>query len=347
MKKSKYNAKSTADILASDIQTDLPVLGDLITNGETTLIFGDTNTGKSVLAVDIAIAVAYGINYFDGECDTKIEGKVLLFDLENSEAQFCRRYANSPMKNDSENRIIRIDSIELDNIEVFTQSLVSLLDNHNPKAIIFDNITVAQTKFRIPILKKLTEVSRSYGIPCLIGAHTIKRDMKKPITQNDIRGSKDVINFVDAAIAVGMSTQEANVRYIKQIKSRSTERREDVAVVDISNKDYLHFEFREWDQEAAHLGKPHEVKTEIFGPVDVQKALKLKEEGKSIREIADILGKSKSTVHRHLLYIEGEEISGKNLEDSGMQEADTIVDKKKKQKKAKKNESSSSPVDMD
>ena len=51
-------------------------------------------------------------------------------------------------------------------------------------------------------------------------AHTPKRDAQKPITQNDLAGSKRVLNFLDSAFSIGFSEWDVDIRYIKQIKSR-------------------------------------------------------------------------------------------------------------------------------
>jgi hypothetical protein len=47
--------------------------------------------------------------------------------------------------------------------------------------------------------------------------------MTKPLSRNDLQGSKMLINFCDSAFALGESYQERSLRYLKQIKARNTE----------------------------------------------------------------------------------------------------------------------------
>ena len=45
--------------------------------------------------------------------------------------------------------------------------------------------------------------------------------MTKPLTQNDLAGSKRIANFVDSIFACGFSAKGDNMRYIIQIKTRN------------------------------------------------------------------------------------------------------------------------------
>ena len=82
------------------------------------------------------------------------------------------------------------------------------------KVLIIDNLTylcVASEKgdaagtlmLRLMALKK-----RKYGLSMLILAHTPKRCLSNPITQNDLAGSKKLYNFFDSVFAIGKSAKE-------------------------------------------------------------------------------------------------------------------------------------------
>ncbi|MES2427273.1 MAG: hypothetical protein V4560_09890 [Bacteroidota bacterium] len=97
---------------------------------------------------------------------------------------------------------------------------------------------------------------RVYAIAASI-YFTPKRNPAKPVTRNDLQGSKMLINFADSAFAIGESQTTTGLRYLKQIKQRSG-----TEVYGANNvclcrmvkpTNFLHFEFTGFGTEAAHL----------------------------------------------------------------------------------------------
>ena len=90
-------------------------------------------------------------------------------------------------------------------------------------------------------------------------SHTPKRDFNRPISNNDLQGSKQLINFFDGAFAIGKSYTDNTLRYIKQIKQRNCEQTyndENVCICEISkgaDNHFLQFQFLEHDSEYNHL----------------------------------------------------------------------------------------------
>lgn len=129
-------------------------------------------------------------------------------------------------------------------------------------------------------------------------AHTPKRDPSRPITQNDLAGSKRLYNFFDSAFAIGMSGRDNRLRYVKQLKARSCEIQyggDNVLLYEIVKTDgFLRFSLVGNARESEHL--------RAFCPEDKeerkQQVAEMKAIGKSIRETAAELGLSKSTVGR-------------------------------------------------
>src|SRR5690606_40367234 len=96
------------------------------------------------------------------------------------------------------------------------------------KILIIDNLTylkneTEKAKDALPLMKHLKALKSKYGLSILALAHTPKRDLSKPITRNDLQGSKMLINFCDSSFAIGESFNDKHLRYIKQIKARNTE----------------------------------------------------------------------------------------------------------------------------
>ena len=145
-------------------------------------------------------------------------------------------------------------------------------------------------------MMKLMNLKKRYGWSLLVIAHTPKRSLTSPITQNDLAGSKKLYNFFDSVFAIGKSAKDSRLRYVKQLKVRAGEFRYDsdnVLVYEIEKTDgYVHFVFREFASEYSHLREPDEKDTNTQD----QNVKELLDKGKSYREIAGILGISKSMV---------------------------------------------------
>ena len=69
--------------------------------------------------------------------------------------------------------------------------------------------------------------------------------------------------------------------------------------MEISEEPYLHFDFREFDNEENHLPKK-KVSRSSISPSMGDTVLRLKDEGLTVRGIAEQLGLSKSAVGRFL-----------------------------------------------
>ncbi len=187
--------------------------------------------------------------------------------------------------------------------EYLSASLERSIVQTNAKVIVIDNLTYLgneneKAKNAAPLMKQLKALKTRYGLSILVLAHTPKRDMSLPITRNDLGGSKMLMNFCDSAFAVGESTVDKDMRYLKQIKQRNTGQvygATNVCVCRIAKPaNFLMYQFEGHATEAEHLRKPKR----SIDPTEAQEALKHRETGKSLREIAAIMGKSFQQVDR-------------------------------------------------
>ncbi|MBO9684325.1 MAG: AAA family ATPase [Flavisolibacter sp.] len=268
--------------------------------GEVCILFADTNLGKSILAVQIA----------DHLSRTE---KVLVADFELSDKQFEVRYSRDYTDHYKFNsNFFRIEinpeammpgGISFE--DYLTQSLEQTITSTGAKILIIDNITYLRTetekaKDALPLMKQLKALKNKYGLSILCLAHTPKRDLSKPITRNDLQGSKMLINFCDSCFAIGESTTDKALRYIKQIKARATEiiyDADNVAVYQVVKPgNFLHFEFINYGKESDHLRQQTDNDKEAL----TAKILDLKKSGKSLREIGTELGISHMKVNRLL-----------------------------------------------
>ena len=197
---------------------------------EVCCLFADANVGKSILAVQIGNSIASKLSN---------EETVLYYDFELSKKQFELRYTDEKSKdafkfNDNFIRVELNTDVIKDYCEAYNEAFDDVLMNgieaninkYNSKVIIIDNITwLANMKntgtSAAKLMMKLCTLKKKYSISILVLAHTPKRNLAKPITQNCLGGSKTFTNFFDAMFAVGKSIVEPSYRYIKQIKVRS------------------------------------------------------------------------------------------------------------------------------
>lgn len=280
--------------------------------GELCILFADTNLGKSILAVQIGNSISKGEQIKNFEIQTKKQ-PVLYFDFELSDKQFQNRYSKDYTDNYSfDDNFLRVEinpDLELPKDLTFDDYLIlsiekSILSSIS-KVLIIDNLTYLKSdnekaKEALPLMKKLKELKTKYSLSILILAHTPKRDLSKPITRNDLQGSKMLMNFCDSSFTIGESNQDKQIRYIKQIKQRNCEQvfdADNVCVCQISKEyNFLQFEFVGLGNEREHLKQYTEKdKNNIISQVK-----ELSQQGKSQRVISSELRISLGAVNKYL-----------------------------------------------
>ena len=266
-------------------------------------LFADSNVGKSILAIQIAEDIA------------KTGETVLYFDFELSEKQFQLRFTDEQGNlhhfpstlyrvQPDMNLIASID-------EPFEDALMRNIENAAVKTkariLIIDNISILCMQMEkgedsAALVQRLRTLKNKYGFSILIIAHTPKRNMSMPITQNDLAGSKKLFNFIDSCFAIGLSAQDGNMRYVKQVKVRNCEMRyggDNVMVCHIEKVGTM--------VQFVNMGTApeHDHLRMVNREEQVQEARLLSASGLSLRGIASRMGVSKSTVDRMLREVSG------------------------------------------
>ena len=280
--------------------------------GELCILFADTNLGKSILAVQIGNSISKGEQIKSFAIETEKQ-PVLYFDFELSDKQFQNRYSKDYTDNyDFDDNFLRVEinpDLELPKDVTFDDYLILSIEksilSSNSRVLIIDNITYLKSdnekaREALPLMKKLKELKTKYFLSILILAHTPKRDLSKPITKNDLQGSKMLMNFCDSSFTIGESNQDKQIRYIKQIKQRNCEQvfdADNVCVCQISKEyNFLQFEFVSLGNEREHLKQYTEKdKSNIISRVK-----ELSQEGKSQRAISSEMGISLGAVNKYL-----------------------------------------------
>lgn len=266
--------------------------------GECCCLFADSNLGKSIYAVQIATEIAKS-------------RKVLYFDFELSDKQFQLRYTDEEIGKIfkfPENLFrVEINPELMDCSSSFEEAIIKNIEDAalriDAKVMIIDNLTylcIASEKGDSAgnLMMKLMQLKRKYDLSILVLAHTPKRPLCNPITQNDLAGSKKLYNFFDSVFAIGKSAKDSNLRYIKQLKVRYgnyTYDSDNVIVCSIEKIDsFLQFVINGFSTEREHLKELSE--KELSQEADLIKAMVTK--GKSYRQIASELNISLSKVQR-------------------------------------------------
>jgi hypothetical protein len=293
-------------------------IADRISNGG--LSVPPTAAGDSTRAADeLNVSEAGGTDFPRIET---LPQKIVYFDFELTEKQFEARFSERVEGSDFYTNHYRFHSnflraaidptaSDFDGFSSFEDYLNDSLDktvvSSGARVLILDNRTYLRDETEnarnaLPLMKYLKELKSKYGLSILALAHTPKRDASKPLTRNDLQGSKMLINFCDSSFAIGESAKEHGVRYLKQIKARNTEivyHTGNVLLAKVRKAgNFLGFEFVGTSSEREHL-KSQTDKDQTKEAI-VDKVRELSACGTPIREIAEQLGISKSTVGRYL-----------------------------------------------
>jgi predicted ATP-dependent serine protease len=301
----------TADnwmLQASLRPTPKKLFGNLWVEGELSILYADTGIGKTILAVQIANYLCNGLHMqpFENEIPAQ---KVLYLDFELTDKQFEARYTNkvTGKRHSFKPNFLRAELSFDDEVtdDLVMENIEEMVVEEQVKILVVDNITFLKSETEkgsnaLRLMKQLNQLKKKHGLSILVLAHTPKRDETRPITINDLYGSKMISNFIDGAFAMGRSYDAPNIRYIKQIKCRSNEleyHAENVIMVELQNPDCMtQFNFIEFSDERIHLRQLSQSDDK-----DLSSAVfELSDKGQSQRQIADSIGRSVAYVNRCL-----------------------------------------------
>lgn len=248
------------------------LINHLWVEGEVCVLFGPTNSGKSILAVQIAATIASGISSepFRTECPGR---PVLYIDFELSNRKFTKRYSEdagtnftNPRKwHDNFFRAERDKFIPPEGVnhsDYIVHHLETAIKAYGTKIIIIDNISwinsnLEKTKDAGPFMQHLHSLQKEHDLSILILAHTPKRVSRQEMDIYSLAGSAMLMNFMDSAFAINYSATGKQRRYVKQIKTRDGEMvydKDNVIVCDIEKVgNFLGMTFLEYDGEYNHI----------------------------------------------------------------------------------------------
>lgn len=312
-----FTVKSANQVIdeAKNRPTPSKLFGQLWWEHDVCILFSDSNLGKTILAYQIADAISCGKNAINGLENEAQPQIVLYFDFELSDKQFEERFKDdvSGMHYKFSPNLMRVeinpDADDYPDDGDFEgrlkQDIIDCIEQTNAKVIVIDNITYMnpdneKAKNAIPLMQWIKKVGRKYNLSILVLAHTPKRNTSNPLTKNDLAGSRNLYNFCDGCFAIGESSKDNSIRYIKELKQRHTYYKYDsnnVVVCEIVKRDnFTQFYLIGYGFESEHLRQINDTDREEL----IERAKELSLQGKSQREIAHELGISPATVNNYL-----------------------------------------------
>ena len=272
----------------------------LIVELEVTVVFASAGLGKTVACVGMAEEIAL-------ETDEEVD----YLDFELSEMHLRNRYYDeaSQVKHVFPEKLNRFeyspDRLGDDDVEDAILKSIILEAQRGVKYFVVDNITYIcrdseKGTSASDFMKILRILCKEHQLTMIIVAHTPKRDMRSPITEYDLAGSSKLINFFDAAIAIGKSVKDSATRYMKQVKTRTGAElygSDNVLVYRIVQTDgYTHFEFQDFGRERDHL-RENSAETEMD---EIHTCARLCKQNMTVRKISAETGIKITTVQRRL-----------------------------------------------
>ncbi|MEO3408216.1 AAA family ATPase [Mucilaginibacter sp. CAU 1740] len=299
--------------METEHETPQMLFGNFWLEGELCILFADTNMGKSLLAVQLADSITRGERIAPFELGAE-PSAVLYIDFELTGKQFEQRYTDGQNRyqfaswfyRGEYNQFNRATSHYNKQFDKYViQALTRGIKRTDARVLIIDNITCLRNGTEsagaaLLLMKELKKLKTRHGLSILVLAHTPKRNLRLPLSRNDLQGSKMLINFCDSAFAMGESHATPGLRYLKQIKQRSTAETygaDHICLAQLERHNgFLKFVFTGNDCEKNHLRDTSRQERERMR----QDAKKLSDEGLSQRQVAERLGLSVGSVNRML-----------------------------------------------
>ena len=239
-----------------DVDELVPLLGDYYYAGDIVFLFSITNKGKTVTGIQNAIELAQGVKTKIIPTETTPPKQdVIYYNFEMRKEQFKRRYfSNDPNATYPENLRIINSGYSIKNVDDLLNDTAARAETlTNDTVIFYDTIKdVCPTFFSneasrvINSLRNIIEnVRKKKGIRLtfvLIG-QTVKKNIWKSIELEDLSGSFNQQGLADSVFALGPTRFGKNVRMLKMLKGRNDGLHDEVDLVRIMDKPYLHIEY--------------------------------------------------------------------------------------------------------
>tara|TARA_B100000780_G_scaffold249764_1_gene195623 strand:+ start:2041 stop:3234 length:1194 start_codon:yes stop_codon:yes gene_type:complete len=214
------------------------MFGPLWIEGEVAIFYATSKVGKTVLAYQVANAIANGENVFPNNTELSNYCKpkrVLYVDAELKVRQITGRYSEPYGQNlfqfsDNFFRIGKGKGFRWkkgdDLVEVINTDIKTALIEYKAEVLIIDNLSVLgngieSSKEAMPLMLTLLNWNVDLDISIMVIGHTTKTDPFTKIEKSNLQGSAMIGNMFESIIAMNRCSGDENKRYIKAIDFRS------------------------------------------------------------------------------------------------------------------------------
>lgn len=266
------------DAINKDTSTqEISLIHNMLYKGDTCLIVGAPNTGKSILAMQIGLDIAGGKkSKIAPNNDNQVikPQQVYYYDGEMRNSDIRKRFGENMGK--YPNTFIRIQGGELDSLGKLYNDVHQRITSEHPHedcTVIFDNISCfnrsKSTKDVNGFFLSINTLKAKYerqgcNLTVIIVIHTAKNYKKhKPLELNDLSGSAEFSRFANSAIALTESRFGNRKRVLKILKYKFGSTPSEVSVCNIASHPYLHLEYECSIPEEAALPTPKTAKPRI------------------------------------------------------------------------------------
>ena len=264
--------------------------------GELALLFGPSGTGKTVLAVQIAEALARG-RVIDGFTMPTKRRRVLYVDLVHSGDQFHARRMldNGRYYKFSEN----FDRDCPDDPEKLIAWLRELIRDHKYSVVVIDDLTALRSvadgsREALKTMRDLRRLASEFGISILVISPSREPRSGEHVNESGLMRSRVLCDVADSVFAIGRHNRQPEWLYIMQIRSRGA-----AIVWNRKNAPYARIKKQEDGLLVMQFDDRFEPKLDEETRRMVIE-LKAMQERHSVREIAAIKGLTRSRVERLL-----------------------------------------------
>jgi hypothetical protein len=226
-------------------QTQQPLYGDFWRTGELAVLTGQSGVGKSLLATQIAEVIARGAQAsINGMPTVEKPHRVIYFDFERTPEQFSRLYSCRPYPNPKYVEEYKFsDRFRLARLDICTDIPDAFNGNpdryvrhwvfdtiaepsHENAADVFiiDNIAHLSVGTTVEkVMRALRTAASMSGASLLVIANAKPKRRPSEITIADLTRCRSLREIPDTIFALSRSTLHPDIRYVKDLKSRTTQ----------------------------------------------------------------------------------------------------------------------------
>ncbi len=295
--------------LAKHGKTLLPLkrlLGNYILENSAIIFAAERGTGKTLLGLQVCIAIS---SEWESIWNEPIEyhGNTLFINCELSEDVISRRLSKlfeAPPQEINFKKYQSYVYTTKNGLDEEAETIIEMSLIHKPVLIVLDNFRVAflnadtnNNKEVAKAMHLILTLRDMLNTTIIITDHT-RKHTRHLLTESDLQSGSGVkSDLTDSDMFLRKSKQDIQYRIFKRSKSRHCEESDGAKLLKL-NADSLWFNFLEDNiDESQHIGN-ETIPANKEDQMDLAK--ELRDKGKSLEEIAKILNKGKTTIHRWL-----------------------------------------------